>query len=93
VEVVGTASAASDALDRAVDTCGADVVLAEAKGPGLPDNYRALMYRHPRLRLVLVTPDGRSASLYRLVPERHMLAVVSPRTLAEAVRDAATLPA
>lgn|GEM_PF-3251199 len=93
VEVVGTVAATADALDRALDADGADVVLAETQGLGLPDNYLELMHRHPRLRLVLVAPDGRSASLYRLVPERRLLADVSPRALAEAVRDAARPPA
>jgi hypothetical protein len=90
VEVVGTAPADAGALDLAVGARRADVVLAEARGPGLPAGYLELMYRHPRLGLVLVAPDGRGASLYRMVPERRLLADVSPRTLAEALRDAAT---
>jgi DNA-binding NarL/FixJ family response regulator len=66
----------------------ADVVLAESHGAGLPDHLLELMYRHPRLKLLLLSPDGRLAALWRLAPERRELAETSPRALAEAVRAA-----
>jgi hypothetical protein len=65
------------------------VVLAETDGAALTDRYLDLMYRYPRLRLLLVSPDARIAALYRLVPEGQVLAEPSPRGLAEAVRAAA----
>jgi hypothetical protein len=87
VEVVGTAD--DEDLSRSVDACAADVVLAEENGAALPDPYLRLMYRHPRLRILTVSPDGRQASLWRLAPERRALADVSPRGLADALRATA----
>ena len=56
VEVVGRGGEMAD-----LDACDADVVLAEEPGPALPDPWLRLMYRHPRLRLLTVSPDGRRA--------------------------------
>lgn len=90
VEVVGRNTEPAE-LDASVNACRADVVLAEERGPALPDPYLDLMYLHPRLRLLTVSPDGRRASLWRLAPERRVLADVSPRGLAEALRATARL--
>jgi hypothetical protein len=84
VEVVGQSG--EDDLEDRVDACAADVVLAAETGPALADPYLRLMYLHPRLRLLTVTPDGRRASLWRMAPERRVLADVSPRGLAGALR-------
>lgn len=92
VEVVGRGREMAD-LDTSVDACDADVVLAEEPGPALPDPWLRLMYRHPRLRLLTVSPDGRRASIWRLAPERRVLADVSPRGLADALHATARLAA
>jgi len=86
LEVVGRSG--EDDLEDRVDACAADVVLAEETGPRLADPYLRLMYLHPRLRLLTVSPDGRRASLWRLAPERRVLADVSPRGLVGALRAA-----
>jgi hypothetical protein len=91
VEVVGKTG--DDDLSRSVDACAADVVLAEENGAALPDPYLRLMYLHPRLRILTVSPDGRHASLWHLAPERRALADVSPRGLAAALRATARLHA
>jgi hypothetical protein len=80
---------AGEDLDRSVARSGADVVLVEEGSADLPDPYLRLMYRHPHLRLLTVSPDGRQAALYRLVPERRLLAEVTPGGLAAAIRAAA----
>jgi hypothetical protein len=81
-----------DGLSRAVDRTGAGVVLAEGGGDGLSDPMLELMYRHPRLKLLLLSPDGRAAALWRLAPERRALAEPTPRALADAVRAATREP-
>lgn len=76
-------------LSERIAATGARVVLAEASGAGLSDSLLELMYRHPRIRLLLVSPDGRAAAVYHLAPERRTLAATGPRALADAVRAAA----
>ena len=49
-------------------------------------NYESLLYGNPRLRLVAVSGDGRSAALYELRPCRIPLGELSPQTLVDAVR-------
>jgi hypothetical protein len=78
-----------DDLEGAVAATRADLVLAESEGTGLSDRYLRLMHEHPRLCLLVVSPDGRSAALWRMVPQRRALEEVSPRSLVEAVRAAA----
>jgi hypothetical protein len=89
---VARAPADPEALSRAIDRTGARVVLAESGEDGLPEPLLELMYRHPRLRLLLVSPDGRAAALWRLAPQRRVLAEPTPRALAEAVRAATRDP-
>ena len=89
VEVV--AAADGEGLDASVARLRADVVLVESGGAEIPDPYLRLMYRHPYLKLLTLSPDGRRAALYRLVPERRAVARVTPGGLAEAIRAAAHL--
>ncbi|MDQ6829298.1 MAG: hypothetical protein M3081_10575 [Gemmatimonadota bacterium] len=64
---------------------GADVViLAEPEAP--TDEYAAMLYAHPRLRLVAISDDGRRAVLYELRPHRSPLGDMSPNALVQAVR-------
>ena len=85
VEVIPAGPASPGALERRLSAGGADVLMAESDGAGLPEHYVELMYRHPRLTLLLVSPDGAHAALCRLVPERHVLVRPSPGGVAEAV--------
>jgi hypothetical protein len=87
VEVVGRS--ADDGLFAAVDATGPHVVVAEDRGPALPDLYLRLMLSHPFLQLLTVSADGRHAALWRMAPERRVLADVSPGGLAGALHDAA----
>jgi hypothetical protein len=85
VEVMPAQAFAPGELDRRLETTGADVLMAESDGAGLTDRYLELMYRHPRLTLLLVSPDGAAAAVCRLVPERQVLVRPSPGGVAEAV--------
>jgi hypothetical protein len=85
VEVMPAAATGPAELDRRLDQTAADVLLAESDGAGLTDRHLELMYRHPRLTLLLVSPDGADAAVCRLVPERKVLVRPSPGGLAEAV--------
>jgi DNA-binding NarL/FixJ family response regulator len=83
LEVVGEGGA------DAAAAAGSDVVLAEAPGAGLTDSLHRLLYRHSRMKVLTISPDGRRAALWRLVPDRRALAEVSPGSLVEALRAAA----
>ena len=49
-------------------------------------NYEALLYAHPRLRLVVIAGDGRGAVVYELHPTRMALGEFSPEVLVDAIR-------
>lgn len=84
VDVLG----GDEGLERAVEERRPHVLISAEPGARLTEPLLALMYRHPMLRVLLITAEGRSAALYRLVPERRVLADPTPRSLAEAVRAA-----
>lgn len=77
-----------DRLSERVARTGAGVVLAEGGEAQIPHDLLELMYRHPRLKLLLLGADGRTAALWRLVPTRLALDGATPHALAEAVRAA-----
>ena len=83
VEVVESGGAGS--LETEVSRSGADAVLVAGAGELTPAGLQAL-YSHPRLRLVVVRPDGRAAAVWRLCPSRVDVADVSPAELLDAVR-------
>ncbi len=83
VEVVEDGSGGS--LAAAVARSGAQVVVQAGSGE-LPPEGRGALYAYPRLRLVLVRPDGRAAVVWRLSPTRVDVADVSPAELLDAVR-------
>jgi hypothetical protein len=85
VEVMPAGPADLDLLAERLDRTPADVVLAESAGAALTDGHTELMYRHPRLTLLLVAPDGGTAATYRLTPERRVLEGPTPRGLVQAV--------
>jgi len=84
VEVVEGESGPS--LETAVARSGASVVLLSGTGELSPAGMLAL-YTYPRLRLVVVRPDGRAAAIWRLRPMRVDVADVSPAELLDAVRS------
>jgi DNA-binding NarL/FixJ family response regulator len=90
VEVVGELEGVhgDDAADLAVTVAarGADVVVTGADGAALSEPFRRLMYRCPGVPVLSLSPDGRTAAVWRLVPEGRMLAEVSGTGLADALR-------
>ncbi len=87
VEVVR--ETAGEDLAESVARSRADVLVTEDAGQELSDRHLGLMYRHPRLKLLTISPDGRRAALYRLMPRRRLLVDVSPDGLVAAIRGAA----
>lgn len=88
-EVEVLAGEEGESLEQSVDRLRARVVLVESRGAELTEPYLRLMYRHPRLKLLALSSDGRRAALYRLAPRRRFIGKVSPRGLAEAIRATA----
>jgi hypothetical protein len=50
-------------------------------------DYETLLYAHPRLRLVAIVGDGRSAVVYELHPTRVELGEFSREVLIDAIRS------
>lgn len=74
------------AIEAAVRAHDADaVVLALPEHAGMP-HVRSLLEAHPRLRVVLLAPDGRSARVVELRPHETRLHDIAPRSLAAALR-------
>lgn len=93
VEVMPAGPADPDLLAERLASTPAEVVLAESGGAALTERHLELMYRHPRLTLLLVSPDGGTAATYRLAPERRVLARPTPGGLVQAVLAATRAPA
>lgn len=64
-----------------------DVLLTAEEGPGALERWTALLFAHPRLRLLALSKDARTVFLHRLVPERVALRDVSPGALLSAIRN------
>jgi hypothetical protein len=80
-----TAPVRVDGLDEMLAALEPDVViLDEASSRG--DDFAALLFAHPRLRLVAISGDGRDAHLYELRPHRVALGALSPTALIDVVR-------
>lgn len=73
-----------------VDSGGVEIVVGGAETDALGEFETGLLYRHPSLRLVHVAPDGRTAAVWKLRPDRTLLAEVSSNGLIEAIRTADT---
>lgn len=62
-----------------------DVVVTTLRELNSPELWERLVGIHPRLRLLTVSEDGRSAWLHGLVPQRIALHDVSPQELLAAI--------
>jgi hypothetical protein len=89
---------AGDPVDRyeieaAVDRARADVVIVGGQdGEASPPDaatYAELLYRHPRLRMVLIDGGIQRAVLYALAPTLTPIGELSPTTLLAAIRGGA----
>jgi hypothetical protein len=77
-----------DGLDEAIEATGADVIVTGAAALDLPPHHEGLLYRHPRLSVLAIRPDGSSA-LHRLRPHRRLIENISPADLLKTIREAA----
>lgn len=64
----------------------ADVVLVGQKVKDEREQYGQLLLRRPRLKVLAITNDGRTGSLYELRPRRVPLGELSADTLCRAIR-------
>lgn len=75
-------------LAAVAGSAGADLVVLELAGDDLSPAGIRLLRVHPRLKLLGVSWDGRTAAIYDLVPDRTQVLEVSPEGLRSAVREA-----
>lgn len=92
MHVVATVEA-EDTLADAVVRTQADVVVVGLAPNASPTTYDDLLYQHPRLRVLMVTDDGRGALLSALRPQQVAIDDVSPAGLVEAIRASANAEA
>jgi hypothetical protein len=75
-------------LDRTIDSQDVDVVVLHIREEGELVTYDAMLFAHPRVQLLAVAGDARSAMWYALRPRIEPLAAVSPQGLVDAIRAA-----
>ena len=80
-----TTDVALESLESASAVEDADIVILCEAEPAA-DDYAAVLYAHPRIRLIGISQRGRDAYLYELRPRRHELGELSPASLLRAVR-------
>jgi DNA-binding NarL/FixJ family response regulator len=74
-------------LTTAVDEHRAQVVIAGTEAADVRAFERLVLLR-PHVKVLGVSADGRSTTLFELAPQRHELGELSPDRLRQAVRDA-----
>ena len=72
-------------LEEAVARCEADVLIVEERPDRNEAFYRPLLLTYPSLKVLVLTQDGRNATLMGF--RRVRLADASPTTLIEAIRS------
>jgi hypothetical protein len=73
-------------LPGAIRRTRADVLVVGQDPQGERDSYLPLLLRHPRVKVLAITHNGKSGTLYELRPRRIFLGKLSARTLAKAIR-------
>ena len=64
-----------------------DVVITRETEAGMGERWTELLLAHPRLRLLALSKDARTAFLHRLVQERVVLTDVSSQELLHALQE------
>jgi DNA-binding NarL/FixJ family response regulator len=75
-----------DDLPVAVRRARADVVVVGQDAQAERDCYLRLLLRHPHVKVLAISDNGKSGWLYELRPRRISLGKISARTLAAAIR-------
>lgn len=88
VEIIGEVADLRELL-RTDELPRSDVVVGcLAEGSDLPPlAWRDLLHQHPRVKLLIVSTNGRHASLYCLRLKRLAIDELSPSALIEAIRE------
>jgi DNA-binding NarL/FixJ family response regulator len=86
IELAGEA-ASRTRLAQAATRARADVVVLGKNESSGDDDYRDLLYRLPRLKVLAIAADGRRAFLHELQPRVVALGEVSPASLVDAIRN------
>jgi hypothetical protein len=74
-----------DDLDAAIERSGARVVIAGERAGRSEAFYRALLLKHPSVKVFILTQEGRNVTLIEF--RRLRFVDASPSTLAEAIRS------
>ena len=77
----------TDALLRALEAGGGDVVIVGTKEPDEPSVPIHVLATCPDIKVLMLETQGRRAALYELRPHRRSLGDVSARRLIEAIRQ------
>lgn len=73
-------------LPAAVGRARADVVVVGHDARAERDSYCQLLLRHPHVKVLAISDNGKSGWLYELRPRRTSLGKISARTLTQAIR-------
>ncbi len=76
-----------DDLQNAVQRTRANIVIVGETGGDPAHEYAELLQRRPKLKVLSIAADGKTASLYEMRPHRIRLGEISPESLREAMRD------
>ena len=74
-----------DDVDEAIARSGASVLIVEERADRSEAFYRALLLKHPSLKVFILTQQGRNVTLIEF--RRVRLVDASPATLVEAIRS------
>jgi hypothetical protein len=74
-----------DDLDEAIARSGASVLIVGERADRSEAFYRALLLKHPSLKVFILTQEGRNVTLIEF--RRARLVDASPATLVEAIRS------
>ena len=85
IAVIGELTHRDDLTQTAIRTRADVIVVGKAAGSGR-DDYRELLLRRPRLKILAITADGRRGFLHELQPRVVPLGEVSPNSLIDAIR-------
>jgi DNA-binding NarL/FixJ family response regulator len=78
---------ADDDLAAAAQGHDADVVVMCAEMSGGGPVAEELLFTRPRMRVLILTANGRAAHLYRLLPHRMTIDDISPEELVNAMLE------
>jgi hypothetical protein len=86
IAVVAPPMSREDSIVEAVERAEAGALVMCSDDGKLPESYRNLIYMFPHLKVVVLTTNGRLASLYRLVLARMRWTEISPQDVVTAIR-------